>query len=200
MQRLAKRMLQERARSIPGAQEPEQGPARRRQSGLKLECECNAYMQGVAGNLAALREACAALQNGGSTWPSSSVPAVSWIRWRSRIGRGRGSSAPKARLACGLSIDRAGRHRWRRCGGAGLASRRRPAGDGPQTCLLDDRPFAYRSAEPAGQASGSAGLQRHRQSAKKSRTGPIAGPNGCRAISPAAGAGDRHAQWCPEPG
>jgi 3-oxoacyl-[acyl-carrier-protein] synthase II len=31
---------------------------------LKLECECNAYMQGVAGNLAALREACAALQSG----------------------------------------------------------------------------------------------------------------------------------------
>lgn len=29
----------------------------------KLECECNAYMQGVAGNQAALREACAALQS-----------------------------------------------------------------------------------------------------------------------------------------
>ncbi|NQD92481.1 beta-ketoacyl synthase [Pseudomonas sp. CrR25] len=29
----------------------------------KFECECNAYMQGVAGNLAALQEACAALQN-----------------------------------------------------------------------------------------------------------------------------------------
>ncbi|WP_330210769.1 beta-ketoacyl synthase N-terminal-like domain-containing protein [Pseudomonas sp. AM4(2022)] len=31
---------------------------------LKLECECNAYMQGVSGNLAALREACAALHSG----------------------------------------------------------------------------------------------------------------------------------------
>jgi 3-oxoacyl-[acyl-carrier-protein] synthase II len=30
---------------------------------LKLECECNAYMQGVSGNLAALREASAALQS-----------------------------------------------------------------------------------------------------------------------------------------
>jgi 3-oxoacyl-[acyl-carrier-protein] synthase II len=31
---------------------------------LKLECECNAYMQGVAGNLAALRQAHSALQSG----------------------------------------------------------------------------------------------------------------------------------------
>lgn len=30
----------------------------------RLECECNAYMQGVAGNLAALREACSALLSG----------------------------------------------------------------------------------------------------------------------------------------
>ena len=65
MQRLAKRVLQERALDpFLVLKSLSNGLLGVVSLALKLECECNAYMQGVAGNLAALREACAALQSG----------------------------------------------------------------------------------------------------------------------------------------
>ncbi|TMU78820.1 beta-ketoacyl synthase [Pseudomonas fluorescens] len=65
MQRLAKRVLQERALDpFLVLKSLSNGLLGVVSLALKLECESNAYMQGVAGNLAALREACAALQNG----------------------------------------------------------------------------------------------------------------------------------------
>lgn len=64
MQQLARRILQERAQDpflvLKGLSNILLGVT---SLALKLECECNAYMQGVSGNLAALREACAALQS-----------------------------------------------------------------------------------------------------------------------------------------
>ncbi|HWH89018.1 MAG TPA: beta-ketoacyl synthase N-terminal-like domain-containing protein [Pseudomonas sp.] len=65
MQRLAKRVLQERALDpFLVLKSLSNGLLGVVSLALKLECESNAYMQGVAGNLAALREACAALQSG----------------------------------------------------------------------------------------------------------------------------------------
>ncbi|WP_447893083.1 beta-ketoacyl synthase N-terminal-like domain-containing protein [Pseudomonas marginalis] len=65
MQHLAQRILHERAQDpflvLKGLSNILLGVV---SLALKLECECNAYMQGVSGNLAALREACAALQSG----------------------------------------------------------------------------------------------------------------------------------------
>lgn len=65
MRHLARRILQERAQDpflvLKGLSNILLGVT---SLALKLECECNAYMQGVSGNLAALREACAALQSG----------------------------------------------------------------------------------------------------------------------------------------
>lgn len=65
MQRLARRVLQERALDpFLVLKSLSNGLLGIISLALKLECECNAYMQGVAGNLAAMREACAALQSG----------------------------------------------------------------------------------------------------------------------------------------
>ncbi|WP_445179860.1 beta-ketoacyl synthase N-terminal-like domain-containing protein [Pseudomonas sp. McL0111] len=65
MRRLAQRVLQERALDpFLVLKSLSNGLLGVVSLALKLECESNAYMQGVAGNLAALREACAALQSG----------------------------------------------------------------------------------------------------------------------------------------
>ncbi|WP_166220334.1 beta-ketoacyl synthase N-terminal-like domain-containing protein [Pseudomonas atagonensis] len=65
MRRLAQRVLQERALDpFLVLKSLSNGLLGVVSLALKLECECNAYMQGVAGNLAALREACAALHSG----------------------------------------------------------------------------------------------------------------------------------------
>nr|WP_085638307.1 MULTISPECIES: beta-ketoacyl synthase N-terminal-like domain-containing protein [unclassified Pseudomonas] len=65
MQRLAQRVLQERALDpFLVLKSLSNGLLGIVSLALKLECECNAYMQGVAGNQAALREARAALQSG----------------------------------------------------------------------------------------------------------------------------------------
>lgn len=65
MRHLARRILQERAQDpfliLKGLSNILLGVV---SLSLKLAGECNAYMQGVSGNMAALREACAALQNG----------------------------------------------------------------------------------------------------------------------------------------
>ena len=65
MRQLARRILQERAQDpflvLKGLSNILLGVV---SLALKLEGECNAYMQGVSGNMAALREACGALQSG----------------------------------------------------------------------------------------------------------------------------------------
>lgn len=67
---------------------------------LKLVGECNAYMQGVAGNLAALREATAALQDGRID-AAIVVGAGSELDALALSGLVQaGSSAPTARTLC----------------------------------------------------------------------------------------------------
>lgn len=65
MRRLAQRVLQERALDpFLVLKSLSNGLLGVVSLALKLECECNAYMQGVAGNLSALRQAHSALQSG----------------------------------------------------------------------------------------------------------------------------------------
>ncbi|WP_263138717.1 beta-ketoacyl synthase N-terminal-like domain-containing protein [Pseudomonas sp. RIT-PI-AD] len=64
MRKLARRVLQERALDpFLVLKSLSNGLLGVVSLACKLEAECNAYMQGVAGNQAALREACSALQN-----------------------------------------------------------------------------------------------------------------------------------------